>query len=89
MPSSFLVFLLLVFLYLGFPELPDETRRRTCRRQLWGDEEKRTVLLYFGTHIGLKKVPGKAEITRMLEKEPLLGTRSWRNVKDFIRNRIK
>lgn len=32
--------------------------------------------------------PGKADIAECLKKEPSLHQRNWRNVKDFIRNRI-
>jgi len=53
----------------------------------WTPQEKSAL------HVGLSRyfytkgtLPGMREITQCIEKHPCLANRSWRNIKDFIRN---
>lgn len=62
-----------------------KTRRVIARRD-WSGAEKAAVLHYFGDYVSRQKLPGKKEIEDCISKEEILCYRSWRNVKDFIRN---
>lgn len=50
--------------------------------------EKETVIKHFQKYLLLKKLPGKREIQNCIDMEIVLSRRTWRNVKDFIRNTI-
>lgn len=45
------------------------------------------VKLMFKRDILIQKQPGNADIDKVLNRKCCLEGRSWRNVKDFIRNR--
>jgi hypothetical protein len=52
----------------------------------WTAEEREAVFAHFQRHVLDRSLPGKREIETVLEKEPALGNRKWRNVKDFLKN---
>jgi len=60
-------------------------RRLPCRKP-WSSEEKSAVQSCLGKFFFLKRLPGKKDIDECLAKYPVLSSRSWRNVKDFLRN---
>ena len=62
---------------------PQKSRKRT-----WVKEEQDAVLKHLSKFILLKRIPGKMDIDNCIAKEPALSRRSWKNVKDFCRNRI-
>ena len=50
----------------------------------WTDEERDKVAIYFAADILHKRLPGKATIEKFLAESGI--TRSWTNVKDYLRN---
>lgn len=58
------------------------------KRVPWTEKEKETVIKQFQKYLLLKKLPGKREIQNCIDTEIVLSRRTWRNVKDFIRNTI-
>lgn len=65
-----------------------EDHKTDRKAKPWSEEEKTAVLRHFRSHISLAKIPKKEESEKCLKKEPCLRTRTWKNVKDFVRNRI-
>ncbi|XP_070210395.1 uncharacterized protein [Littorina saxatilis] len=63
-------------------------RKKTKHRQ-WLSEEKKAVDHHFSTFLLNSKLPGKSCIEDVQGKEPKLAKRTWKNIKDFIRNKIK
>jgi len=51
----------------------------------WSFEEKSVVNEHFGHYYVKDGLPGKDEITSCLSN-PALQNRTWKNVKDFVRN---
>lgn len=58
------------------------------KRVPWTEKEKETVIKQFQKYLLLKKLPGKRDIQNCIDTEIVLSRRTWRNVKDFIRNTI-
>jgi hypothetical protein len=58
------------------------------KRQPWKTKEKQDVLRFFKHNIEEKQFPKKDECDRFLELHQEMKDRSWRNVKDFVRNHI-
>ena len=56
-------------------------------RQPWSAGERTNVKLFFSTYINADKLPGKANISKYIEKYK--SSRSWKNVKDFVRHLLK
>ena len=54
----------------------------------WSATEKKAVMQWFADQIRKMVVPGKADCVRCINSHPVLGKRSWTNVKDFVRNQI-
>ncbi len=54
----------------------------------WTAGEKKVVMQWFTDHVRKMDVPGKADCVRCINGNPVLGKRSWTNVKDFVRNQI-
>ena len=61
---------------------------RKLEKRPWTEEEKRVVFEFFEDNIIRCKLPGKRDIDECLRKNEVLQTRSWRNIKDCIRNKI-
>ncbi|PIK40837.1 hypothetical protein BSL78_22310 [Apostichopus japonicus] len=66
-----------------------EEKRKTPTRKKWTELERTAVLKHLHSFIEKRKLPGKREIDKCLEAEKCLRNRSWKNVKDFVRNHIK
>ncbi|XP_017285658.1 M-phase phosphoprotein 8 isoform X2 [Kryptolebias marmoratus] len=58
-------------------------------KRLWSEEEQAAVRRQFGEFCKLVKVPGKKDCDACLAAEPVLGTRTWREVKYFVHNSIQ
>ena len=58
------------------------------KKQPWTEGEKAAVLRHFESHIIFGRIPKKDEIGKCLTREPSLEHRTWKNVKDFVRNKI-
>lgn len=54
----------------------------------WSPEEREVVQKNLAHCLLLKKLPGKDDILPWLSKEPCLQHRTWRNIKDFVRNKL-
>ncbi|XP_033098469.1 uncharacterized protein LOC117102315 isoform X2 [Anneissia japonica] len=54
----------------------------------WNKNEKDVLMKHFHKHILTKQLPGKKEIDRCLKEEPALHRRSWKNIKDYVRNNM-
>ena len=54
----------------------------------WSTMQREAVFRHFMPSILRKIIPGKDQIEEVRIKETSLDTRSWRNIKDFIRNAI-
>jgi hypothetical protein len=55
----------------------------------WSAKERSTALENFDTDIKRGLLPGKKKIEKVISEEPHLAKRSWKNVKDFLRNHIE
>lgn len=57
-------------------------------RRSWSKAEQTAVLTSLGSIVRQQaRLPGKAEIIKCMTTEPILQGRSWKNIKDFCRNR--
>lgn len=65
-----------------------ETGKKAPRRS-WSTEEQRAVKSTLGTCFFFRKVPGKAECQSCLEANPVLSSRSWLDVKNFVHNTLQ
>jgi hypothetical protein len=63
-----------------------EKKRRKIERKPWNDAEKMAVQESFGRFFYTKDLPGKNDINLRIASHACLSGRSWRNVKDYIRN---
>ncbi|XP_064648758.1 uncharacterized protein LOC135500969 [Lineus longissimus] len=54
----------------------------------WTDQQRVAASQFFKLDVIRGKMPGKRQIEIAQEKEPCLRTRSWRNIKDFVRYQI-
>ena len=55
----------------------------------WSQQERDVVMSKLARFMLSKTLPGKADIVPWLSQEECLKHRSWKNVKDFIRNMSK
>ena len=63
-------------------------RKQAGTRIQWGKEELSMVLNHYSKKIKKGALPGKADATRLIAKNAVLKNRTWKNVKDFVRNHI-
>lgn len=54
----------------------------------WSREESSAALDFFSTFIKKGKVPGKSDVEACIKAHQVLKNRSWKVVKDFVRNQI-
>lgn len=55
-------------------------------RRQWSEEERIAVKSLFEDWIVRRRLPGKDVIESQKAQSPSLMQRSWRNIKDYIRN---
>ena len=65
-----------------------DRRRRKYVKIPWTQEESAAVFSFFGRHIRQNKLPGKALCDECIKLNPCLLRRSWKNVKDYVRNQM-
>lgn len=58
-------------------------------RKTWTAEEREAVLRHFADHILMERLPVKREVDKCKKMEKYLSERTWKNIKDFVRNRIQ
>ncbi|XP_037343918.2 uncharacterized protein LOC134102857 [Pungitius pungitius] len=58
-------------------------------KRLWNKEEQAAVRRQLGDFCKLVKVPGKRDCDACLAAEPVLNSRTWREVKYFVHNTIQ
>lgn len=57
-------------------------------KRLWSEEEKTAVHKHLGDFIKERRVPGKEDCVKTIKNEKILGQRSWKVLKNFVRNTI-
>lgn len=72
----------------GKPAGPSAKPQKRNKR-LWSSEEQAAVRRQLGDLCKLVKVPGKKDCDACLAAEPVLSTRTWREVKYFVHNTIQ
>jgi len=60
--------------------------KRRCIKRGWTEAEKCAVRAELGDFYYRLTLPGKNDIMRCIHLHPLLKNRSWKNIKDYIRN---
>jgi hypothetical protein len=60
--------------------------KKAVVHRYWTSEEQAAVKQHFAKFFMTEKLPGKSDIQPVLEIETRLSRRSWRNIKDFVRN---
>ncbi|XP_072178107.1 uncharacterized protein [Diadema setosum] len=69
---------------------PPMTRNRNIKKwKQWSPGEKAAVQRHFHQLILTNTLPRKSQIEQCLKEEPILRERTWRNIKDYIRNSFK
>lgn len=56
-------------------------------RRKWSESEQNAVIKHLEKFILTRRLPGKSDVEKCLKAEPVLNGRTWRNVRDFCRNR--
>ncbi|KAI4830843.1 hypothetical protein KUCAC02_002449 [Chaenocephalus aceratus] len=69
------------------PKRAETAGVKGCRRP-WTSKEKAAVRRQLGRFITLQRVPGKEPCVTALEAEPVLCSRSWKDVKNQVYNSI-
>ena len=60
------------------------------RKKVWTCEEKAAVNEHLGVFLRTRRIPGKQKITEAMKASGnLFKDRTWRNIKDFVRNQIR
>ncbi|XP_071501222.1 uncharacterized protein [Diadema antillarum] len=69
---------------------PPMTRNRNIKKwKHWSPGEKAAVQRHFHQLILTNTLPRKSHIEQCLKEEPILHERTWRNIKDYVRNSFK
>ena len=69
---------------------PPKTKNQGIRKwNQWSPGEQAAVQRHFHQLFLTNTLPGKAQIEKCLKEEPILHGRTWRNIKDNIRNNFK
>ena len=58
-------------------------------KKAWSREEGEAVLRNFDHFIRMGKAPSKIDVEKVMDMEDGLKSRSWKNIKDFVYNRIR
>ena len=72
---------------IGKPPALPKQKNKLWRR--WTTLEIEAVMKHLGHRVSTFTLPKKEEIDEALKEEPCLGRRTWRNVKDYVRNQIE
>lgn len=63
--------------------------RREFKPRKWTEEERKAVMCTLGQFLSLCTLPSKRDIEKAMAQRPTLKSRTWRNIKDFVRNEIR
>ncbi|XP_026197759.1 uncharacterized protein LOC113149726 [Anabas testudineus] len=66
----------------------EEKKSSAKGKRPWTEPERRAVKKHLGRFIAEGRVPGKEQCITCLTEEEVLGQRSWKDVKNFVNNRI-
>lgn len=69
--------------------VPGRKTTKVNMKRSWCSDEKNAVRRHLDKFIILGKLPGKGDIQRCKDSEPVLNQRNWKNIKDFCRNAIE
>jgi len=58
-------------------------------KKAWTENEQAAVIRHLRPAILQGRLPGKSEIEDCIGAEPCLQNRTWKNIKDFCRSRMK
>ena len=72
----------------AFASLDKAAKKKVGNRVRLGKEESLVVLSHYEDKIKKGVLPGKADATCLMKDNAVLSNRTWRNVKDFVRNHI-
>jgi len=61
-------------------------KKRSIKKIPWTANEVKAVRSSLDKYFYVKQLPGKAEIEQCMAKHSVLSSRTWKTVKDFIRN---
>ncbi|XP_078023681.1 uncharacterized protein LOC144463423 [Epinephelus lanceolatus] len=64
-----------------------EPLQATVRRP-WSEAERMAVEKHLGNFMAEQRVPGKEHCLQAIQAEKALSERSWKNVKDYVHNKI-
>lgn len=63
--------------------------KKNVQKVPWSKEEKEAVNRCLWRFIASGKLPGKNHCEQCIQQEPCLRKRQWKNIKDFVRNKIR
>lgn len=63
-------------------------RKQPVHKRSWTENEKTAVMKHFQRDIMLKRLPGKEVIEKCIQQEEDLQRRTWKNIKDYVRNQF-
>lgn len=81
--------LLYTFIILLFLPLFCVSEKKKAPRRTWTFDEQYAVKQSLRKFLATRKVPGKADCEACLSANPVLGSRSWQDVKYFVHNTIQ
>ena len=58
-------------------------------KKAWAEDEQAAVSRHLFPAIIRGRLPGKCDIEQCIKAEPVLKNRTWKNIKDYCRSRIK
>ena len=74
----------------GAREEKHKKPRRAFQKKKWNHREKEVVRHHFKGNLTSRVLPTKEQIDSVLSQYPnVFERRSWRNIKDFVRNQIR
>ena len=63
--------------------------KKPVSRRAWSHDEEEAVMKHLNHCVVMAKVPNKELISKVLQDEPALQDRTWKNIKDYVYNKIK
>lgn len=70
------------------PNIELRSIKKNTQKVRWSEEEKEAVNRRLWRYMINAKIPGKEACEQCKQQEPCLQNRKWKNIKDFVRNRI-
>lgn len=79
---------LCLFSFKGMCNLKGKRSKTSTKRLTWSLQEIEAVERHLVKYILTETIPGADAIRKCMDEETILKNRTWKNVKDFVRNRI-